>query len=583
MTTPPGTSSLDLCCIHTLPVESLNHIFDYLPEEPDKITLSQTCQRFRRILETSLRTELQCIVRAGPCPHTLRELAFTDFALRLRILFVVTESDVVIPAESWKALSSVVAACLPRLPSLETLVLEPDLLDNLLFNNIIQSSISNIQFEKVLRSDRLPLQPSFRARRREGRRDLIVHVNGALELWIGSEDAAKWANRLLELLEYHQVKFPHLHLYVAYSLEESSVLLLQTELQIEDVRVIVSASNSFPLIPWLDRVFESESLPSLESVSVKVQARLTEGDPFLERNSFELSADTWIPCPRLVDMTPATDEEILFDEWGSVDLQSYIVGSCDGQIASFDVQLAPGFELRPPHLLSLALHLPFLATLEISAVFEDLKWSDWPSSVVAFSHLTSLRSLTLAGSLTPERTVEIILACEFCVDDLPTTRPELEQTSRLVGGSNVLWDVGRQINLARLQLLADVLQDGTEICWRISTFPWTDDSDSRWIVYFEGRVEMSEEGGRFVKEQQRGQENELGYEGAYCVSCDEFAGMEPVEALRSCSVEEVRAALQKGGFDLKSFDASPLSVDAGPDSLEVFLRTGSPLVSSLAT
>lgn len=66
---------------------------------------------------------------------------------------------------------------------------------------------------------------------------------------------------------------------------------------------------------------------------------------------------------------------------------------------------------------------------------------------------------------------------------------------------------------------------------------------------------MSEEGGRFVKEQQRGQENELGYEGAYCVSCDEFAGMEPVEALRSCSVEEVRAALQKGGFDLKSFDA----------------------------
>lgn len=41
----------------------------------------------------------------------------------------------------------------------------------------------------------------------------------------------------------------------------------------------------------------------------------------------------------------------------------------------------------------------------------------------------------------------------------------------------------------------------------------------------------------------------------FCFGCGEAEGEDLVAALRRCGVQEVRAALGKGGFDLDAFDA----------------------------
>lgn len=75
------------------------------------------------------------------------------------------------------------------------------------------------------------------------------------------------------------------------------------------------------------------------------------------------------------------------------------------------------------------------------------------------------------------------------------------------------------------------------------------------MVCFTGTVvELKEEGRlRRVLMEEEKKEEQVGTKGCYCFPCSEYSS-DPIEALRSCPVEEVRAAFAKGGFDLKEFD-----------------------------
>jgi len=107
------------------------------------------------------------------------------------------------------------------------------------------------------------------------------------------------------------------------------------------------------------------------------------------QNDFELDSTSWVVCPRIAGMSGTSQEEDFFHQWSDVSVYSYVVGSETGITSSFELQLAPGYTLDPPHLLSLAQHLKYLSILKISAPYCNLRWSDW---VRVLSFVTVQRS-----------------------------------------------------------------------------------------------------------------------------------------------------------------------------------------------
>ena len=83
----------------------------------------------------------------------------------------------------------------------------------------------------------------------------------------------------------------------------------------------------------------------------------------------------------------------------------------------------------------------------------------------------------------------------------------------------------------------------------------TEHVDEMWVVWCEGYVEEMEDGQRYLEMEEMTDEDVVGMEGCFCYCCDSFQGQDPIGALSSCSVEEVRAALEETDFDLESFDA----------------------------
>lgn len=271
---------------------------------------------------------------------------------------------------------SVVAACLPRLPSLASLTLDPRLLDNLLFNNLLQSLVEHFKFDHILDSDCLPLEPSFRARPRETGRVLLM--DGPLRLQTGSADDDRWANGLVDLLEEHQIVSRSIHLFITTFGFHSHLLLHRQLDAFEAVQITVSSSHALALARWLADVFDMDAFPFILTLSVEVRP-IVPPDEDDDDDGFLLTAQTWIPSPRLSGMAPASHEEDFLDEWRWVAIQSYNLETRLGEIHSLEVQFASDSTLDPSALVSLAQHLPTLTSLDISYVGAQIQWSDWVS------------------------------------------------------------------------------------------------------------------------------------------------------------------------------------------------------------
>ncbi|KAL7416824.1 hypothetical protein BDY24DRAFT_412312 [Mrakia frigida] len=199
---------------------------------------------------------------------------------------------------------------------------------------------------------------------------------------------------------------------------------------------------------------------------------------------------------------------------------------------------------------------------------------DWPSTVLALSKLSSV---WLGCSFTPNPTLFDVLTCTTCIDRFATSKPQRHRDAQLLGGSEAIWNITYELNFARLLLRStDFLK--TQTCTGTSSDGKVvrDDGVTDWkIPATKTRLD-----GR--RETDLGRHTEVEIEACMCSTCVGL-DVDPIDKLMASPVEEVRAALSKGGFDLETFDASTPSVDAGPDSLEVFLRSGVLPSTNLAT
>ncbi|KAL7414307.1 hypothetical protein BDY24DRAFT_414516 [Mrakia frigida] len=212
-------------------------------------------------------------------------------------------------------------------------------------------------------------------------------------------------------------------------------------------------------------------------------------------------------------------------------------------------------ELHLTQFLSLTQHLPSLEVFDLSG-YLGIGWSDWPSTIVAFSSLSRPMWLVLSCSLTPLPTLVDTITCAACASHFPTTHPQLNRDLQLVGGRDALWTLLFEIKVARLHLLADHRPKGSEVEWNVNQYnPGIHTLLS--VVRFRAHVVVNEED-TSRKLVQRGRGEMRGpreREDSPCWTCSGNGEEDPIEKLRRCSVEEVRAAMAKRGFDFGKFDA----------------------------
>lgn len=160
--------------------------------------------------------------------------------------------------------------------------------------------------------------------------------------------------------------------------------------------------------------------------------------------------------------------------------------------------------------------------------------------------------LALRCSVTPKPTVVTTLSCSpSCYSKLARSHPSLHRDAELIGGYVQLYRVAFELNFARVKQLAPLFRDveKREIEWDLEAKGGrvvclagkvgTDGEWEKWEDLFEGTSTMDK------------------IERCWCFGCGDLKedGTDLVSALKSCGVEEVRAALVEVGFDLNAFDS----------------------------
>lgn len=119
-----------------------------------------------------------------------------------RSLHISPRREILLPS-SWKHLSSVLAACLPLLPNLCNLSIHPALLDNLLLNNFLLSSIPYLRFNLPLTRTLFPLELLDGSLLPRSESQPSLQISARFASWITSKADAIWADRLLHF--FHEL------------------------------------------------------------------------------------------------------------------------------------------------------------------------------------------------------------------------------------------------------------------------------------------------------------------------------------------------------------------------------------------
>ena len=227
-----------------------------------------------QILALQLYSDLYYELHDGPCLTAIRGIAFSKFAKRVqfvlklvffpstsffpfahsfsspsslsRILEIAPQDDNWVTA-SWKDFSSVLAACLPRLPKLRELTIDPRLLNDLLLHNILLSSVLTLDFNFSVTKERLPLRlvPRSLMPRPRSAPTLLL---GSLRFWITSKSDGKRVEKVLLFLYRLGIRFRSVELFVVSALGEGSKLLLQRNLEIPRLHITTTPSLVVSLI-----------------------------------------------------------------------------------------------------------------------------------------------------------------------------------------------------------------------------------------------------------------------------------------------------------------------------------------------
>lgn len=123
------------------------------------------------------------------------------------------------------------------------------------------------------------------------------------------------------------------------------------------------------------------------------------------------------------------------------------------------------------------------------------------STVAAFALLPLLSSLTFQSPLIIGSALEEALGCERCAEKSTEKDPQVQSDCQLVGGPGAIWDAEREVNFARLELLSNALQVGTEVHWRILSPESSWECEDIWLVHFDGVVREGEEGRKLLEEE----------------------------------------------------------------------------------
>lgn len=178
---------------------------------------------------------------------------------------------------SWRHLSSVLAACIPLLPNLNDLSVHPALLDNLLLNNLLLSSIGYLRLNYPLTRRLFPLELlEGSLLPRSGSRP-PVRIPCRFAIWITSKADATWANRVLRFLQHLGCKAKYFELLVVADLGSRSKLLFNHDFGLNALRVSTSPDFVLSLLPWMSDLQAAATFPTLRELSVNVRSPLKEG------------------------------------------------------------------------------------------------------------------------------------------------------------------------------------------------------------------------------------------------------------------------------------------------------------------